>query len=1199
MSTRLGIAAVDMEWTVIRKFFQDNENYIAKHHIDAYNDFVRNKLPRAIKAIPIKVVRIDEKTRAVRHEIDIKIGGEQGEEIFLTKPVYRDGDAVHPLYPNEACVKNLYYCSDLFAHVTVKYTDFASKVTKTARFEDVRIGTVPIMVRSCLCVLDGMGPEMTREMGGCPYDQGGYFIVDGKEKVIISQERIVTNRVFMTRPDPTDGTQTHSLIAQIQCTVEDDPFKKTVMLYVNNAAHKRRHAVMVKITDVECGPMPVTMAFRALGVESDRRIVEYVVGDADDPANAPLVDFLYHTLANNPHQIFTQDAALAYMKEFTRFKSVEHVRHILVNDFMRNAGPDMRRKAVFLGLVVNRIVRTELGVLPLNNRDNYAHKRADTGGVLVYNLFRDFYNQMRKDIRRKVEQAYALGAWSDKSDLTGLIKPSELGTIFDANIVERGLKAALKGRWPGVETSPEKAGIVQDLNRISYVAYLSHVRRLNTPMSRDIKLAAPRRLDCTQWGVACPLQSPDGGSIGLDKHLAVLAQITIDAGAGATMLCLRDLGCTMMDDASMTQVHRWTKVFVNNDLVACTREADRLAKTLRLYRRNGLINVFTSVVFDRYADEVYVFTHSGRLCRPLWIARDGKLPKVPADMDKVAWHQLFNGLNEMREPYDEGYVSLEKMGATLADLERSQAPLEYVDVEEANNCLVAMWPKDMAGDRPTRHTHCEIHPSTALSLYTNTIPFGSHNFAPRNIFSGAQGKQAVGVYATNFNIRMDTMSYVLHYPQRPLVTTRYNEFCNTDSLPNGENLIVAVTSHTGFNQEDAIIVNQSSVERGMFNLTYLKSFLEAEQNDPMRGRSVIFCNPHDLDEKNVEVKLKRANVLTVDDNGMPRQNAYIEEDDLLLGKLSMVSENNQGRRSLALRDVSKRADKTIEGIIDRTIVFKDDKGELNAKVRMRQFRVPLLGDKMASRHGQKGVCGMLLHQEDMPYTKDGVVPDIIVNAHGFPSRMCVGHIIECLVAKAAGLGGFVAGGTIFEEQDLNRYADVLQAKGFERNGNEIMYNGFTGEQIESEIFLTPTMYFRLKHQAADKINYRSTGPVSNMTRQPVRGRAIDGGLRIGEMERDAILSNGMAAFLKETYIERSDGFAFDYNDFMKRRGEGERMLKVPYSMKLLLQEVASIGVDMRVLDEDEDVEEWRGGDDDDEGDGREVLARLGVLDGAA
>lgn len=1140
-----------MTWLVVDAFFRDNDKYCTKHHIDAYNDFVRNKMPMAIKQIPIKVVRINEKTGALKHEISVHIGGLEGKDIFPSKPVYVDGDNVRPLYPNDALVKSLYYASDVYTNVTIQYKSGETGIVKNVQFPNVRIGSIPIMVHSCLCVLHEQPPTVVREMGSCKYDQGGYFIADGgKEKVIISQERIVTNRIFISKPDGNDATQ-HALNAMIQCTTEKDPFQKTVIMSLNNDRHKQRNAIHVRLSKDIPEDVPIFAAFRALGVESDRRIMQHIVGDVDDPSNKDLVDFLYYSAVDNPNNIYTQTDALEYLKQFVRFKDVEHVRHIIVNDFLRNA-EDMRQKAIMFGDLIRKLVKTHIGQLPLQSRDDFMNKRVDSAGVLMYDLFLEFYNNLRRDIRRQIDRAYSLGAWYDKDDIENFIKPSEISTIIDASIITDSMKAALKGRWPGVDKEPEKAGIVQDLNRVSYVSYQSHVRRLNTPMERDLKLAQPRRLHNTQWGVTCPYQSPDGASIGLDKHLAVLTHITIETGSEPIRKCLLDLGCTVVDDVGIAELRAKTHVYVNNDLFALTEDPHKLVTTLRLFRRNGLINAFVSVTWNYMTKEVHVFTQSGRLTRPLLIVQDGRLDDI---VGSWSWHRLFTGFNKDRDLYDPRYNSMDELKVTVDDLKKTQAPLEFIDVEEGGNTMVAMYPSDIKDNPKHMYTHCEIHPSTTLSLYTNTIPFANHNQAPRIVFSGAQGKQAVGVYATNFNIRMDTMSYVLHHPQRPLVTTRYNRLSKVDELPNGENLIVAIACYTGYNQEDAIIVNRNSIERGMFNLTYFKSFLETETNDPMKGQSVMFCNPHTLADKNVDVKLKHANILTVDDHGMPRPNARIDEGDLVMGKLSMTTSVDGNKRTTVLRDTSKRADKTIEGIIDRTVVFKDERNELNAKVRMRTFRMPMIGDKMASRHGQKGVCGIIIPQEDMPFAHGtGIVPDIIINPHAIPTRMTVGHLLECVLAKSVAMEGCLAESTVFETQDVNAYGKILEKHGYERHGNEIMYNGFTGEQMETAIFFGPTFYFRLKHQAADKINYRATGLVSTMTRQPVRGRAVDGGLRIGEMERDCILANGMLSFMKESFIDRSDAFQF--------KASARSSLVMPYSMKALIQEAHSIGIDM-------------------------------------
>lgn len=1163
MGARCDGSAHCMEWRIIEKFFRENPSFIAKHHLDSYNDFVQHKLPATIRNIDISFVKNDDAGKP-RHEVSVLVGGPGGQRVHIARPVYLD-DSGKPrrLFPNDAMVKNLYYCSDVYADVILRYRHLqAGGREQEVVLENVRIGTIPIMVGSVLCALHGQPPETVREMGSCPHDQGGFFIVDGKEKVVVAQERIVTNRLFVT---PAHDETKFALEAQIQCTSEDDPFKKTVMFYVCSQQNTQHcNTILVRIPDVG-EDVPVTVAFRALGVESDMRILEHI-GAAED---GPLRDFLYYTLYDNRHGIYSQRDAMNYLKDLVRYKSVDHVRHIITNDFLRHTGPDLRAKAVVLGRLVRRLVLTRVGALPPNNRDSFTHKRLDTSGELVYQLFRDSYNQLRRNIRKTMEAMYVGGGWAARDDLRGLVKQTDIMTVFDASIMDGMFRASLKGNW-GLENDPTKGGIVQELNRVSLAGTQSHMRKMNTPMSREIKLTQPRKLDTTQWGVACPVHSPDGGSIGLDKHLATLTHITIDTPTVAIMKCLVDLGCKPLERTSLHELLGDAGVVhLNNNLFGVHPRPAELAARLRLYRRNGLINAFTSVVTQ--GPEVHVFCHAGRMCRPLLVVGEGR--KLVLDDRHLAgtWDQMFAGLNSGRRLDDPGYVSPGELGVSDEDLADNAAPVEFIDIEEAFNTLIAMAPSDIAARPLDRFTHCEIHPTTMLGIYANSIPYAHHNPAPRNVFSGAQGKQAIGVYATNFNHRMDTASYVMHYPQRPLVTTRYNVLTGSDYMPNGENLIVALMTYTGYNQEDAIIVNRSSVERGMFNLTYFKSIAESEVNDMARGRTVLFCNPQSLKDRVIELRVRDANPDTVDEYGMPRPGAHIQQGDMILGKLGVtVTQVAGGGREVRYADQSVIADKTVEGVVDRVVVFKNEAGNRTAKVRMREFRAPAVGDKLASRHSQKGVIGVMLPREDMPFTADGVVPDIIINPHAIPTRMTAAHLLECLVSKAGAAGAYVTDATAFERHDVRSHGETLVARGMERHGNEVLYNGFTGEQISTDIFVGPTFYFRLKHMVEDKINYRSTGPVAAMTRQPIRGRADDGGLRLGEMERDVMLASGTAGFLKEAFLDKSDAFP---------DGQG-RVL--PYAFKLMGQEIASMGIDMRLLTgkKHENVEEKKDDLDD-------------------
>ena len=515
-----------------------------------------------------------------------------------------------------------------------------------------------------------------------------------------------------------------------------------------------------------------------------------------------------------------------------------------------------------------------------------------------------------------------------------------------------------------------------------------------------------------------------------------------------------------------------------------------------------------------------------------------------------------------------------------------------------------MTPKDI-----TKYTtHCEIHPATMFSVVTQNIPLANHNPGPRNVFFGAQGKQAIGCYATSFNNRIDTMSYVLHYPQRPIVGTRLMSYIGNNDLPHGENLIVAIASYTGYNQEDAVILNERSLQNGSMNLTYFKNIIEKEDDNPMLNESIVFQNPIKLTQEGVDLKnIKFAKYGTLDDNGFPKLNTYISEGDAVVGKCvikrelvddqsSANAQDNQSSTNALFEskvmketytDVSNVADKTMSGIVDKVFVYNDEKSLKTCKVRFRKIRIPELGDKFASRYSQKGTVGLIVPPENMPFNEEGIVPDIIINPHAFPSRMTVAHLLECLLCKAATHRGCYVDATPFNAYDFTDFTKTLENYGLQKYGDETLYNGFNGKKIETQIFFGPTYYMRLKHMVADKMNYRSTGPNTLRTRQPTKGRGSLGGLRIGEMENFAIWGHTMMNFNKESMMERSDKYECVINPdtgLILDRKSGAKdtsTIKVPYSFKLAMQELMSMSVAPRInygIDE-QDEDDGEGGAD--------------------
>lgn len=807
----------EQTWDVLDSYFTSHKNFLTKHHIDSYNDFIFNKIPNTIRSLnPFITLKNDEKTQNPKHEIQIYIGGEDGSAIYFEKPNINKS----LLLPNEARLKDATYTCDLIVDIVVKYIVYdvntgAVKKVDTKLFNKFKIGTVPIMLHSNLCVLYNQPPSILKEMGECIYDHGGYFIVDGKEKVIVAQERIATNRLFMNKSKDVD----YSFEGLIRCTTEEAAiFPKTVKIGVYSERYlkgKRKNAIVFTLPTVS-REIPLFVLFRALGVESDKSILQHILYDVESTStmNKQMEDFLFGSI-NDGAFLYTQEQALEFLKSFVQYDNVDYVQYVLMNDLFPNMnegrGDDMKisltKKSLFLGHLAHHIVKICLGMEKESDRDNYAFKRVDLSGFLMGNLFRDFYNQFRNECRSAVDRQYNYGPWKKDGDLLQLINNSNRWQVFNSNLMTNGMIKSLKGSW-GITKDPSKAGIVQDVSRISYIGFVSHLRRVNTPIDRSVKIVAPHRLHPTQWGAMCPCESPDGASIGLLKNFALLCHVSFDCSSKEIVKCLSSLGVRFLEFITPRElVSDSVKVLVNSNWVGLTDTPDVLIKKLRLLRRNACINVMTSISWNIIGKEININTEAGRCARPLFIVDHHKLLITESIIEKLkkgvlSWFDLIMGstrksldLTDCKyyNPFDlisgdEHYV--------WDKLKENQGVIEFVDVEESNTCMIAMEFNNLH-DRLKKFTHCEIHPSTIFAVLTANIPFADHNQAPRNYFSGAQGKQAIGMYNTAFNSRMDTMSVVLHYPHKRLVNTRYMHYIGNNDMPQGHNAIVAIMTYTG------------------------------------------------------------------------------------------------------------------------------------------------------------------------------------------------------------------------------------------------------------------------------------------------------------------------------------------------------------------------------------------------------------------
>jgi DNA-directed RNA polymerase II subunit RPB2 len=622
---------------------------------------------------------------------------------------------------------------------------------------------------------------------------------------------------------------------------------------------------------------------------------------------------------------------------------------------------------------------------------------------------------------------------------------------------------------------------------------------------------------------------------------------------------------------------KYCKIKINGDLIGYCKNSLEIYNLLKYYKRNGIIHIHTSISWIYKENIILINTEAGRCVRPLYVL-ENKNNKTILRFNKKIVCDILN------KKYD-----FDNLIYNSND-EKDKSIIEFIDAEESNNTLIAINHKDIKKGfkqnmYPKKYKYLEIHPSLTLGLCASNIPFPDHNQAPRNTYQSAMSKQAIGVYMSNFRNRMDTLANILNYPQVPLVRTRISDITNCNNLPYGNNVIVAIACFTGFNQEDSIMINKSAVHRGFFNSTFYRTYKDQCNKNHSTGEEENYCIP----DKDNTKGIKPFNYNKLNENGFVEENIYVENSDIIIGK-TMHDKSSELHK---YKDNSVYLKQNEYGFIDKN--FANDKyfkninndGYKFSKIKIRNIRIPTIGDKMSSRHGQKGIIGMVYNQEDMPFTKDGIVPDIIVNPHAIPSRMTIAQLIECIMSKLC-LNICKRGySTSFMYKNKNEKQDeiasLLSDYGYDKHGNEIMYNPRTGEQIDTPIFIGPTYYQRLKHMVHDKIHSRSAnGPIILLTRQPAEGRAREGGLRLGEMEVECNWGHGTLHFLKERLMECSD----NYRMFICKKCKNVAnvntsrkiyicyncdnridfsQIRIPYACKLLLQEIAAMSINTKFI----------------------------------
>ena len=1059
------------------------EHSLVESNIISFNEFIGKRVQEIVD-------EISESMKDDEEDFEIQLG-----KIHVGKPVIIEADGSSSfITPAEARLRNLTYSAPITLELTVKKDNQIDS-------EVVEIGKIPVMVKSKVCNTYGMTEEELIKNYNDPKDTGGYFIVNGNERVIVMAEDLAENQPF----------------------IETD---KRGELMLRMFSLKGTYRIPVAITEDKEGifevsfsrfkNIPAIILLKSLGLLKEAEIAK-LIGKETDSVVVNLYEFANIATADDAMMFIAEKTSL----QGTKKEILDRIKQRIDSYLFPHIGKgkeDRMKKAVTLCKLIKQFLAAKSKPELRTDKDHYSNKRVRLSGDLLASLFRVNLGILIRDIRYSLQK-------SSKRKKFYSIKTIAKSTLFSHRVES----AIATGSWIG-----ERSGVTQNMDKTNYLATIAQLQRVSSMLPGEQENFAARTLHPTHYGRFCPIETPEGTEIGLRKNLAILSKISTHIDLDQNKF-FKELKLAGLKDEGKTDV------FFNGLFIGCIDASEKFVKEFKEKRRNGDFSAEISIREDPVLEVVSISTEVGRFLRPLII--------------------IDNGMPRLK---NEHLIGLEDKTLKWNDLIK-QGIIEYLDAAEEENALISLKPEEVTSE----NTHLEVDLMDLLGVVTSLVPYVNHDSGSRLLRGSKTQKQSLGLYCANYLCRLDTDVSILEYPQKPIVRSFVYDTLNT--YPSGQNLVVAIMTYEGYNMEDGLVFNKGSIDRGVGRSFYFRPYSTIEMNYA-GGLKDEICIP----EKDTSGYKTEASYRFLENDGIIYPEAVVNEGEVLIGKtappkfLSEVREisvRTKKESSVVLRQEEK-------GVIDGVFITSDEEGNKIVQIRTRDQRIPEIGDKFATSHGQKGVIGAIVSENDIPFTSSGIRPDIIFNPHGLPSRMTVGYLLELLAGKVGSLGGKVIDSTPFSGVSKQELENQLKELGFRYDGKETMYDGITGQRMKMKIFVGNLYYLKLKYMVSNKIHGRASGKVALLTRQPIEGRSRGGALRLGEMEQQALVAHGASLLLKERYdsdkvvlhICTKCG-SIGIEDNIRNRvicpicnSEKLEPVEVSYAFKLLMEELQSLHI---------------------------------------